>query len=330
MPEIFSVPISRNPYFTGREEVLANLAAQLAASGRAALGQVAPAQLPAATRVAISGLGGIGKTQTVVEFAHRHRGDYRNVFFVRAETEAELLGGFAEVATLLEVADQEKDQMAMAQAARRWFESNGDWLLILDNADTPGMLKNFLPAAGHGHILITSRAPSFAAQHIETQRLALPHEAESVAFLLHRTGRQTAGEAERQAAAELAGELGHLPLALEQAAAYLVDRGTSFGAYLEAFRKKGLELLERAEPEGGTGHPSVAVTWSLNFAEVERISPASADLLKAAPSWRRTRFRTSFFSKAAQSSHRRSPRFSCKRVFSHSTSWSRRCSGSLW
>lgn len=279
---IFSVPFQRNPFFTGREDVLANLATQLKASGRAALAQVDPEQLPAATRFAISGMGGIGKTQTVVEFAYRHRGDYRDIFFVRAETDAELIGGFAEVATLVGVAGEEKDQLAMAQAARRWFEANGGWLLILDNADTPSFLKPFLPAAGDGHVLITSRAQNFAAHHIETQRLALPLEEEALAFLLRRTLRQTSGDVERQAAAELAGKLGNLPLALEQAAAYLVDRGTSFGAYLEAFRNKGIELLNRADPEAGTGHTSVAVTWSLNFAEVERISPASADLLKAA------------------------------------------------
>jgi tetratricopeptide (TPR) repeat protein len=279
---IFSVPFTRNPFFTGREEVLASLAAQLTASGRAALGQVDQAQLPAATRLAISGLGGIGKTQTAVEFAWRHRHEYHYVFFVRAETEADLLGSFAEVARLLGLAEHETDQKAVAQTVRRWFEKNDGWLLILDNADEPSLLGTFLPVSGNGHILITSRAPSFAAQHIETQRLALPADDDALAFLLHRTSRQDAGVTERQAAAELAGELGNLPLALEQAAAYLVERHSGFAEYLETFRRKGTALLDRANPQAGTDHGPLAVTWSLSFAEVERIAQASADLLKAA------------------------------------------------
>ncbi len=86
----------------------------------------------------------------------------------------------------------------------------------------------------------------------------------------------------KMAASELAGELGNLPLALEQAAAYLVTREVSFADYLESYRRRGLELLGTTQPEAGTRHDPVAITWSLNFRQVERESPASADLLRAA------------------------------------------------
>ncbi|MCP4655853.1 MAG: TIR domain-containing protein, partial [bacterium] len=88
-PRIFMVPYERNPYFTGREDVLDALHEALTRGGAAALSQAEPAAaLPQGTRTAISGLGGIGKTQTAVEYAYRHAGEYRAVFFVRAETEA--------------------------------------------------------------------------------------------------------------------------------------------------------------------------------------------------------------------------------------------------
>jgi tetratricopeptide (TPR) repeat protein len=265
--QMFSVPFQRNPYFTGREDVLAEIAARLEKGGRAALGQAA-----------ICGLGGIGKTQTAVEFAYRHRDNYRAVFFVRAEKPGEILSGFAEIAKLVGIV--ENDQNAAAAAAREWLATHPGWLLILDNADEPALLESWLPAAGQGHVLITSRAHDFAILSIKGQRLAPPADPEALEFLLNRTGREGAGEAERSAAAVLAGELGNLPLALEQAAAYLVARGESFSRYLETFRQRGVSLFEGAKTPVG-GHDPVTVTWSLNFEAVKRRSRASADLLEA-------------------------------------------------
>jgi tetratricopeptide (TPR) repeat protein len=270
--QIFSVPFQRNRYFTGREEVLCRLAEQLKAGGRAAVGQVA----------AISGLGGIGKTQTAVELAHRHRQDYRAVFFIVAETAADLVGGFAAMAEKLGLPDAGRDQAAAVQAALRWLAENEGWLLILDNADEPSLLEPYLRDAGRGHVLITSRAPDFAVLNLDSERLASPPAEEARDFLLKRTRRQDAGVAERQAAADLAKELGNLPLALEQAAAYITTRQVSFADYLASYRRRGFELFGQMGPQAGTRHNSVTVTWSLNLEQVRRESPASADLLHAA------------------------------------------------
>ncbi len=130
--------------------------------------------------------------------------------------------------------------------------------------------------------MITSRAQDFAAINLKAQRLVLPSHDEAVLFLLDRTGRSDASDAERQAAGELAAELGKLPLALEQAGAYLVARGASFADYLASFRQRGIDLFEKAPPLAGTRHAPLMVTWSLNIAEIERTAPASADLLNAA------------------------------------------------
>jgi tetratricopeptide (TPR) repeat protein len=270
---IFSVPFPRNSFFTGREEVLARLAEQLKAGGRAALGQV----------TAISGLGGIGKTQTAVEFAYRHRQDYRAVLFIVSETAADLVGGFAEMAEklgLLEAVSQ--DQGVAADAARRWLAENEGWLLILDNADTPSLLEPYLRDASRGHVLITSRAQNFAVLNLDSERLAPPPAGEARDFLLKRTRRQNAGAAERDAATRLAAELGNLPLALEQAAAYISTREVSFADYLASYRRRGLELIGQSGPEAGTQHDPVAVTWSFNLEQVQREAPACTDILHAA------------------------------------------------
>jgi tetratricopeptide (TPR) repeat protein len=280
---IFDVPFPKNKFFTGREETLRCLAAQLRVGGKAALGQADPSELPQSTRAAISGLGGIGKTQIAVEFAHRHRDEYRQVFFVRSETVADIIGGFAKIAELLALPEAgEQDQNAVAVAVRRWLEGNEGWLLILDNADTPALLEPYLPIDSAGHVLVTSRAQNFAVLNLDSERLAPPPAEEARDFLLKRTRRQSARAAERQAATDLATELGSLPLALEQAAAYISTREVSFADYLDSFRRRGLELVGQSGPEAGTRHDPVAVTWSLNLEQVLRESPASADLLHAA------------------------------------------------
>ena len=102
----------------------------------------------------------------------------------------------------------------------------------------------FLPEAEHGHILITSRAPNF-------QDLGIMHPVgleqlsveDATAFLLHRCGRQDAEVVERAAATELASELDGLPLALEQAAAYIVERKATFQRYLKSYRTRGPGLV---------------------------------------------------------------------------------------
>jgi hypothetical protein len=92
-------------------------------------------------------------------------------------------------------------------------------------------------------------------------------------FLVGRTG-----DADRRAAVELAGELGGLRLALEQAAAYVQASGTSLAAYLALFRKRRPEMLARGEP---TGYPqTVAATWRLAFEDVQQAAPGAAGLLR--------------------------------------------------
>ena len=92
-------------------------------------------------------------------------------------------------------------------------------------------------------------------------------------FLVSRTG-----DPDRQAALELAEELGGLPLALEQAAAYVQATGNSLAGYLAAFRRRREDLLGRGEP---TGYPqTVATTWRLAFGQLQDSDPGAAGLLR--------------------------------------------------
>src|SRR6267142_399363 len=203
------VPHEPNPVFTGREAILKELRADLLKNGRQAL----------------SGLGGIGKTQIAVEYAFRHREDYSAVLWTFADTEQAISSGFSMMAQKLGLPEQEsKEQAAVTDAVKHWLEHNDGWLLVFDNADTPELAKRFLPEQGQGHILLTSRHRVFhALDIIQAREVDLLSAADSRQFLLRRTG-----QSETRAVDDLAKELGYLPLALEQAAAYIMAKQASF------------------------------------------------------------------------------------------------------
>ena len=264
---IWNVPHRQNPAFTGRGEVFAALRERLTGSGRTALAQ------------AISGLGGIGKTQTAVEYAYRYRDQYQAVLWLNAESPLALKAGCGELARRMQLPHPEEDLDQAVSALKDWLETHSGWLLILDNADDPAMLGPFLRDAGQGHILLTSRAQDFQdlgiLEPVELPKLPIE---EATEFMLHRCGRQEAEE--RDAARELARELDGLPLALEQAAAYIHETKAPFRRYLDGYRRRGLALLQARGPALGGYPESVVSTWAANFDTVQEQSPAAADVLR--------------------------------------------------
>src|SRR5215472_16613520 len=124
-PEIaqkaWTLPYPRNLFFLGREEVLVRLRGQLLAGQTMAQPQ------------AISGLGGIGKTQIVLEYAYRHAQDYQVIFWVRADSRDTLVAGFLEIACTLHLPERdEQDQSVIIAAVKGWLRQHTGWLLILD------------------------------------------------------------------------------------------------------------------------------------------------------------------------------------------------------
>ena len=266
----WNVPHARNPFFTGRDEALAALRAAFVAGGTGGPPRV------------LSGLGGVGKTQTAVEYAYLHRQDYQAVLWAQADSAVTLTAEYARIAALLDLPEAGAQDLDKTRAAvTRWLGCREGYLLVLDNADDPAALKPFLPPSPAGHILLTSRVHDFAILHIGSP-LDLPvlPPGEAAAFLLRRTEREAADPTERAAASALAEELGSLPLALEQAGAYLTVHQSRFADYLASYRRRALDLLERQGPQAGDYEKTVAATWSLNFEAVQSASEASAELLR--------------------------------------------------
>jgi TIR domain/NB-ARC domain len=285
---IWNIPYPRNTFFLGRDELLARLHAQLQTGQTTALSQPPPTgQALAHSPQAISGLGGIGKTQLAIEYAYRYAHDYEAVLWARAETREELTASYSALAALLKLPEQHAgDQEITIAAVKAWLHTHQKWLLILDNADDVTLLPAFLPPHPGGHILLTTRA-------YDMQRLATRLEVETLpteqgallllrrAALLPPDGELAQAPADEQRLArELTEELGGLPLALDQAGAYLEATGTSLDEYLHIYQTHRQTLLNERRSLVEDHPEPVATTWSLAFERVEEKNPAAADLLR--------------------------------------------------
>ncbi|MDV3351271.1 tetratricopeptide repeat protein [Leptothoe sp. LEGE 181152] len=267
----FDIPYQQNSFFTGRKSLLEQLHKQLNQETVTAITQVQ----------AISGLGGIGKTQTAVEYAYRYKQHYSYVFWVNADTQSNLTTDFANLANQLVLPIAQGTQEEKIPAVRAWLAHNNNWLLIFDNVDTPSLLPPIIPSNPKGKILVTSRAKSFVQIGIKKPiALDVMSTEEGIEFLINRTDCEEI-DTEREAASELTHELGGLPLALEQAGAYIYHREKTVQWYLKHYRKQGVALLEKYKPETGRyDKSSVLRTWAINFEAVEAENPASTELLK--------------------------------------------------
>lgn len=233
---------------------------------------------------AIGELGGIGKTQTALRYAYKHRDEYDEVFWVRATSETDINSGFVEIAHLLNSPLKDAtDVKVIVDAVKRWLADHTGWLLIFDKADTPEVVKPFLPRNVQGHVLVTSRASVFhRLGRVDRVPLDKMKPDKAREFLFLRTGRkeEEARPREIKAANDIAEKLGYLPLALEQAAAFITEMGSSFHDYLTSYRTCRLQLLEEHRPVAGDYDKSVVTTWTMNVKALEKASEPSADLLK--------------------------------------------------
>lgn len=278
-PAIWNIPYPRNPFFTGRDQELEHLHVQLQQGTTAAVSQAQ----------SISGLGGIGKTQLAVEYVYRHQDEYQYLLWAGAESVEALTASFTEIADRLNLPEKDAQEQAITiEAVKGWLQRHRGWLLILDNTDSPALLPDFLPPTVRGHLLITTRAAE-----VSTHLAGLAHplvvdsfsDEQGARFLLHRAGllerSASFDQAEtyiRQLALAIAHELGGLPLALDQAGAYLKVTGSSLAAYQHLYQQHRAQMLAQRR---GANHPEpVATTWNISFRNVEQHNPAAADLLR--------------------------------------------------
>lgn len=261
-PAVHALP-PRDPAFTGRGRLLDRLRDRFTAR---------PAAVPVQV---LYGMGGVGKSQTATEYAHRFAAGYDVAWWIRAEDPAgvpEQLAGLA--AALGLPVDEDLGRAAGAVLAELdQGRPYGRWLLIYDNAEDPDRLAPWLPAGtADGHVLVTSRNRRWA-QHPGRTEVDVFDRTESVRLL--RLFNPTIRPDEADPIAE---RLGDLPLAVDQAARWLQETPMPAATYLQLLDGALAEVLDRPVP--GEGPAAIAATARIAGADLSRINAPAMRLLE--------------------------------------------------
>jgi tetratricopeptide (TPR) repeat protein/DNA-binding XRE family transcriptional regulator len=277
---LWTVPYARNPYFIGREDLFSRLAQLFPTSQAQVFHQVS---LPPS--LALTGLGGIGKTQMALEYAYRvhEQQPTAHILWITAASEETILTSFVTIAHLLPdmVGGYHTDQQRLVTAVRRWLEQcPSPWLLVVDDANDLPLLQSYLPLYGNGKILMTTRASAVGLLAVPLAVDDLLPE-EGVRFLLRRTHRFIdASTEELSQVRQIVEALSYFPLALDQAGAYIEETGCHFATYLQLYQEHRQQLLARRGITSTHYPHSVATTWSLSFQYLKHQNPAAVLLLR--------------------------------------------------
>ncbi|NJP31832.1 tetratricopeptide repeat protein [Micromonospora thermarum] len=234
----------------------------------------------------LSGLGGVGKSQLAAHYARTrwNANDVDLLVWITAASREQILEGYAETAIAIGLVD-DRDRDAERAAARllTWLAGTDKrWLVVLDDLTVPGDLRGLWPpSAGAGATVVTTRrrddALGGSGRTLVDVGLFTPSEARAylTAKLANRPG---AGDEDAEIDG-LAADLGLLPLALAQAATYMIDRGLTCAEYRARFADRR-RTLDQLVPEGGAlpdDHTStVAATWSLSIDVADALDPAGS------------------------------------------------------
>ena len=246
-----------------------------------------------ARKAAICGLGGSGKTSLAVEYAHRMKDHYQGgVFWFSGEDEKKLENSVNNLALSIGTFVSNSFDVTLSQTLTRISRIQKPWLLIIDDMDELQLSPNVRKLLSgswqkkcNGHFVVTTRRkPSTFVNDVQVQEMkedcCLELECfdvdDAMDFLFCRTG-IFRNEDTKTAACKLFEELGGLPLALEQAAAYIKSLGCSLSNYVESYKTKRLALLDqqRINPVSEYSSPerlAVQTTWLLNVDHIKQNS----------------------------------------------------------
>jgi tetratricopeptide (TPR) repeat protein len=246
-PALVDLPV-RPGLFVGRTEILSRLDTLRAAG-------------PAAH--VVHGLGGVGKSTVAAHWAATRCADHNPIWWITADTPAALDAGLARLAAALQPAlGAVLPAEALRERAVQWLAAHDGWLLILDDVSDPGDVTALLARCRTGRFLITSRrATGWAgiAAPVALDTLP-PHDAvELMTRVLHWDGGDPGHDLDGIAA--VCAELGSLPLAVEQAAAYLAETGIGARDYLRLLARHPADVYEHT----GEGRRSIARIWRVTL-----------------------------------------------------------------
>ncbi|KAK3340812.1 hypothetical protein B0H65DRAFT_529706 [Neurospora tetraspora] len=283
-----TVPFSRDPDFVNRGDVL---------------DQIDQRCSEPAGRVALVGLGGVGKSQLAIEYAHRTaaKDPDRWVFWVHAGTQVRVEEGLKAIADAVKLPGRRQPKADVPQLVYSWLsnERKRRWIIILDSADNVDVffgagsnperrpLAAYLPQSPNGSLLVTTRDKDLAYRLVGGYKniIKIGPMVQSDALLL--LERKLSLLSDKDSAEELVRALEYVPLAISQAAAYIQKRSprSSVEKYLAEFRKGESErawLLSHDEGEfrrEGGASSAILATWQISFEHIRSKRASAADLL---------------------------------------------------
>ncbi|GKZ63602.1 hypothetical protein AnigIFM49718_001524, partial [Aspergillus niger] len=282
---VWMVPFRRNQRFAGREGEIIGIEELL-------LQQNGP------SKIAICGLGGVGKTQIALELAYRMRKRDPNcsICWITCTSYESVEQAYMNIASKLKMTDIKPAEVKEKVKAYLSQESAGKWLVIFDNADDMGMwstndttdtvLTDFLPESEQGHIFFTTRsrkvAVKLASSHVIT--VTEPNTEISIQILKNSLVEKTLLN-DRITALSLLEQLAFLPLAITQAAAYINENRIGLSDYLELLRDQEPHVVELLSEDFGDEmrykdiQNPVALTWFISFQQIQQLNKLAADYL---------------------------------------------------
>jgi len=260
----FLVPYPVNPRFTGRTQFLQTLKDELSA--------IAPKHHN--HRIALYGMGGIGKTQCALGYVYANRPVYNRIYWISAVDKSSLLSGYQDIANAAKLRFQDMSPIEIAKAVLLWLGRQHGWLLVIDNLDQIEVANGLLPEnSPQNHTIITTRNPNADGIPAEPLEVPLLNVDDSIDLLstLSKITVQVDSPRKLQAA-EIIQKLGYLPLAIEQAAAYIREVTADFSGFLKEYERNRKKLHMWITSSNRLYPNSIATTWSMSFSLLTELS----------------------------------------------------------
>ncbi|THX00042.1 purine and uridine phosphorylase [Aureobasidium pullulans] len=251
----------------------------------------------------VHGLGGIGKTQLSIEFVRQYQTKYSAIFWLDGSSKDALQNSFLHIVTRLPAGEvtlslahaakqASPDMKLIVRGVQDWLSlpSNHRWLVVIDNVDrdytTKGTdplayeLKEYLPAADHGNVLVASRLSTLVAARNSHRLTRVDHDQSRA--ILEAAGGEYISAQDESAADTVLEKLSGLPIALTQAGAYIRQTGVSVAEYLDHYNSTWQQLMKKQDEYclQEDSERSVLTTWKISYEQVRSQSEEASNLLK--------------------------------------------------
>jgi tetratricopeptide (TPR) repeat protein len=259
----------RNLVFVDRDETLAELDTVIS-------------QESDASPAVVHGLGGTGKSTLALQVAHRNRSRYNPVWWISADSAVSVTQGLAELAARLNPAENlaAKTSTEAAAWAVSWLQAHDNWLLVLDDAESPRAVESVLGTLSGGRHLITSRRAT--GWHRVARPLPLGTLPPDAALDMLMRIVDPGDDSDRALFERLAAELGYLPLALDQAAAFIQHTEIPPETYLDRLRRYPARMFAASAPDTGESdrQRTIARIWQLSLEAITAEQPLAGEILR--------------------------------------------------